>query len=195
VFVPSRPYSAARDRILDVADRLFYERGIHAVGVDLIVAESGAAKTTLYSHFKTKDDLVAAYLERRCLLWRERLTAATVSGDDTPAARRLLRVFDVLGDWFAEPDFRGCPFINAMAEFTVGHPAAVVTATHRAGLRNLFEDLCQQAGIEKPHAVALQLTMLYDAAIITAYLDREQDAAATARAAAEALLQHHTAPV
>jgi len=69
---------------------LFYERGIHAAGVDLIVAESGAAKTTLYSHFKTKDDLVAAYLERRCLLWRERLNAA-VSGGDEPASQRLLR--------------------------------------------------------------------------------------------------------
>ena len=79
-----------RYRILDVADRLFYERGIHAAGVDLIVAESGAAKTTLYSHFKTKDDLVAAYLERRCLLWRERLNAA-VSGGDEPASQRLLR--------------------------------------------------------------------------------------------------------
>jgi AcrR family transcriptional regulator len=69
---------------------LFYERGIHAAGVDLIVAESGADKTTLYSHFKTKDDLVAAYLERRCLLWRERLNAA-VSGGDEPASQRLLR--------------------------------------------------------------------------------------------------------
>jgi hypothetical protein len=82
-----------------------------------------------------------------------------------------------------------------MAEFTADHPAAAVTATHRAGLRELFEGLCRQAGIAEPHAVALQLTMLYDAAIITAYLDRDQGAAATARAAAEALLQHHTAPV
>jgi hypothetical protein len=129
------------------------------------------------------------------LLWRERLTAATVSGGDAPAPQRLLRVFDVLGDWFAEPDFRGCPFINAMAEFTVGHPAAVVTATYRSGLRELFEDLCRQAGIAKPHAVALQLAMLYDAAIITAHLDRDQDAAVTARAAAQALLQQHTAPI
>jgi len=193
--MPSRPYSAVRGRILDVADRLFYERGIHAVGVDLIVAESGAAKTTLYSHFKTKDDLVAAYLERRCLLWRERLEAATANGDDEPASQRLLRVFDVLGDWFAEPDFRGCPFINAMAEFTADHPAAVVTATHRAGLRKLFEDLCRQAGIAEPDAVALQLAMLYDGAIITAHLGRDQGAAATARAAAEALLQRRTAPV
>ena len=75
------------------------------------------------------------------------------------------------------------------------HPAAAVTATHRAGLRELFEGLCRQARIAEPHAVALLLTMLYDAAIITAYLDRDQGAAATARAAAEALLQHHTAPV
>ena len=185
--MPPRPPSRARERILDVADRLFYEHGIRAVGVDLLVAESGAAKTTLYSHFRTKDELVAAYLERRCLRWRERLDSA-VNRDDEPAAWRVLRVFDVLGEWFAEPDFRGCPFINAMAEFTADHPAAAVTAQHRGGLRQLFEDLCEQAGADEPRTAALQLMMLYDAAIITAHIDRDPGAAATARMAAQALL-------
>jgi AcrR family transcriptional regulator len=179
--------SPARERILDVADRLFYEFGIHAVGVDLIVAESGAAKTTLYSHFRSKDDLVAAYLQRRCERWRERINAAVNSGDAAPRDR-ILRVFDVLADWFAEPAFRGCPFLNAMAEFTRDHPAAAVTAEHRRGLRELLRRLSREAGEASPDVTAERLMLLYDAAIITAHLDHNRDAARSARNAAEALL-------
>jgi AcrR family transcriptional regulator len=179
--------SPARERILDVADRLFYELGIRAVGVDLIVNESGVAKTTLYSHFRTKDDLVAAYLQRRCEEWRNRLEVA-VSGD-TGSPDRILRVFDVLEEWFAEPGFRGCPFINAMAEFTADHPAARVTAVHRTGLRALLQRLSLEAGTKAPDVTADRLMLLYDAAIITAHLDRNPTAANTARSAAETLLK------
>jgi AcrR family transcriptional regulator len=155
--------------------------------VDLIVAESKVAKTTLYSHFRTKDDLVAAYLQWRCERWRERLSDA-VDVDDAPAAERVLRIFDVLGDWFAEPDFRGCPFINAMAEVTPEHPAAAVTAEHRSGLRALLRRLSDEAGATAPDVTANQLMLLYDAAIITAHLDRDPAAADTARSTARALL-------
>jgi AcrR family transcriptional regulator len=172
---------------LDTADRLFYESGIHAVGVDLIVAESRVAKTTLYSHFRTKDELVAAYLQWRCERWRDRLDNAVNAGD-APAAERLLRVFDVLGDWFAEPGFRGCPFINAMAEFTADHPAAAVTTVHRSGLRALLRRLSGEAGVEAPDVTADRLMLLYDAAIITAHLDHNPEAARTARSAAQVLL-------
>jgi AcrR family transcriptional regulator len=178
----------ARERILEVADRLFYELGIHAVGVDLIVTESGAAKTTLYSHFRSKDDLVAAYLQRRCEQWRERLAVA-VSKADPGSHDRILGVFDVLADWFAEPDFRGCPFINAMAEFTVDHPAARVTAEHRTGLRTLLRQLCDEAEVTAPDVTADRLMLLYDAAIITAHLDHNTAAAHTARDAAATLLK------
>lgn len=183
--VPVRP--SARERILDTADRLFYQAGIHAVGVDLIVAESGVAKTTLYSHFRTKDQLVAAYLQWRCERWRERLGDAVDAGD-APAAERILRVFDVLGEWFAEPGFRGCPFTNAMAEFTADHPAAAVTAEHRSGLRALLRRLSDEAGSAAPDVTADRLMLLYDAAIVTAHLDHNPAAARTARSAAQVLL-------
>jgi AcrR family transcriptional regulator len=183
---PARP--SARERILDVADRLFYERGIHAVGVDAIVAESNTAKTTLYSHFRSKDELVAAYLRRRCERWRERL-ATELAARGGSASDRILHVFEVLGQWFAEPDFRGCPFMNAMAEFTGDHPAAIATREHRRGLLATLAQLSADAGAPAPDALATRLLMLYDAAIVTAYIDNDQAAAQTAKETADALLQ------
>jgi AcrR family transcriptional regulator len=180
--------SAARDRILDVADRLFYERGIHAVGVDAIVAESGTAKTTLYSHFRSKDELVAAYLSRRCERWREHLDTE-LAAHGGPASERILYVFDVLGTWFAEPTYRGCPFINAMAEFSGDHPAAIATREHRQGLLRIFAQLGAEAGTPAPDSLAAHLLMLYDAAMVTAYIDGNPAAALTAKAAANDLLQ------
>lgn len=177
----------ARERILDVADRLFYERGIHAVGVDAIVAESGAAKTTLYSHFRSKDELVAAYLSRRCQRWREHLDTELAAHGGS-ASERILYVFDVLGQWFAEPSFRGCPFINAMAEFSSDHPAAIATREHRKGLLTILTRLTAEAGAPAPDALAAQLLLLYDAAMVTAYIDRDPAAAQTAKGAANALL-------
>lgn len=180
--------SPARERILDVADRLFYERGIHAVGVDAIVAESGTAKTTLYSHFHSKDELVAAYLSRRCLRQREHLETELTARGGT-ASERILCVFDVLGQWFAEPTFRGCPFINAMAEFSGDHPAAIATREHRQGLLRTFARLGAEVGVPAPDSLAAHLLLLYDAAIITAYIDGDPAAALTAKTAANTLLQ------
>ncbi|HEU4947493.1 MAG TPA: helix-turn-helix domain-containing protein [Kribbella sp.] len=178
---------SARDRILDVADRLFYERGIHAVGVDAIVAEADTAKTTLYSHFRSKDELVAAYLRRRCERWREHLDTE-LEAHGGPASERILLMYELLGQWFAEPGYRGCPFINAMAEFHGDHPAAIVTRVHRQGLLENLARLSAEAGAPHPESLAAQLLLLYDAAMVAAYLDGDPGAAQTAKAAAAALL-------
>src|SRR5690242_17662585 len=105
-----------RERILDVADELFYGRGIHATGVDEIVARSGAAKTTLYAHFSSKDQLVASYLQRRSDSWKDYLGRELAAYGGEPA-ERIDRVFELLTEGCVYPDFRGCPFINAAAEF------------------------------------------------------------------------------
>ena len=187
--------SPARERILDVADRLFYERGIHAVGVDTVVAESRAAKTTLYSHFRSKDDLVAAYLRRRSERWLTFLDEQ-LAAQGGAAAARILRVFDLLGDWFGEPGYRGCPFINACAEFSgADHPAAVVTREHRAQLTARFVGLAGEAGATAPERLAAQLVLLYDAAMVSAQIDGGPAAARTARDAAAVLLAHASSPV
>ncbi|WP_051736586.1 TetR/AcrR family transcriptional regulator [Pseudonocardia halophobica] len=173
--------------MLAVADQLFYERGIHAVGVDTIVARADTAKTTLYGHFGSKDALVDAYLQRRSQLWQEHVEAEIAASDSGPAAR-ILRVFEVLGRSLAEPGFRGCPFINACAEFADDHAAAATARAHRRWLHGVFARLADQAGAADPELLATQLGMLYDGSMVAAHVDSDRAAATTARAAAAALL-------
>src|ERR1700716_4431839 len=105
--VRSDNYLATKEKILKVADRLFYLRGIRAVGVDTISAEVGISKRTLYNHFPSKDELIAAYLARRF---------KQVPASDHPPAEQILGTFDSLERRFASKDFRGCPFVKAVAE-------------------------------------------------------------------------------
>src|SRR5579875_3011870 len=119
---------SARERLVDVASRLFYAEGIRAVGVDRVIAEAGVAKATLYAHFASKDELVAAYLERQSAWW-----AAAVDGRADPRGGLLARVltpFDVLAERAASPGYRGCPFINAAAEFPGSGPVADQISRH-----------------------------------------------------------------
>jgi AcrR family transcriptional regulator len=183
---PDRP--PPRERILDAADCLFYARGIHAVGVDAIIARADTAKTTLYGHFGSKDQLVAAYLRRRAAAARE-VVETELGSYDGSAVDRILRVYALLGRALADPGFRGCPFTNACAEFDDDHPAATVAREHRRWLRDTFAQLGGEAGAPAPRRLAAQLLMLYDGAMVRAHVDRDDGAAASARAAAAALLR------
>ena len=108
-----------RQRVLDTAAKLFYRDGVRAVGVDRIASESGVAKMTLYYHFGSKDDLVAAWLRQRDEEWMSWLRDAV----GRRRGHRLLAVFDALREWFEMPTFRGCAFVNGHAElgWTNGH--------------------------------------------------------------------------
>lgn len=170
-----------------MADRLFYGRGVHAVGVDAIVAQADTAKTTLYGHFGSKDELVVAYLRRRSDLWREHVTAELTSHEGT-AADRIVHVFDLLGRSLRELGFRGCPFINACAEFSDDHPVTTLAREHRRWLHQTFADLGGRAGVPAPDHLAAQLLMLYDGAMIAAHIDDDPEAAQRAGSAATVLL-------
>lgn len=170
-----------------MADQLFYARGVHAIGVDAIVAQAETAKTTLYGHFRSKDELVVAYLRRRSDLWREHVTAELASHEGT-AADRVSHVFDLLGRSVGEPSFRGCPFINACAEFSDDHHVTAVAREHRRWLRQTFAELSIQAGAPAPDHLAKQLLMLHDGAMTAAHVDDDPEAAQQARSAATALL-------
>ena len=179
--------TSPRQRILDVADELFYGQGIRAVGVDTIVARSGAAKTTLYAHFGSKDELVAAYLDARSIRWRAHLSTQlelrSLSSRD-----RLLAVFDILGEGCAGPAYRGCPFINATAELAdTTHPAQAVITEHRAWVRALLRDLAASAA-PNPAEVAAELQLLYDAVLVTAQVEGGADPAQRARTMAAILV-------
>jgi AcrR family transcriptional regulator len=178
---------SARERLLAAAEELFYDEGVHVVGIDRVIERAGVAKATLYSVFGSKDELVRAYLERHNMTWRERLISRITARYAEPR-ERLLGVFDVLGERFTEPDFRGCAFVNASAETRPGGLIEQVSDGARAWLVDLLTDLARQAGVADPEPLGRQLALLYHGASLSARMDRDLTAAATARAAAEALL-------
>jgi AcrR family transcriptional regulator len=177
-----------RERILQTAARLFYADGFHHTGIDRIIAEAGVAKMSLYQHFRSKDELIGAFLERRDDYWcnwlRERVEALA----GTPRAR-LLAVFEALGEWFASSDFRGCAFINAAAEFSdARHSARVISRQHKERVHAYLKELAEAAKMSRPGELAAQLALLVEGAIVTAQVGDVKDAAPRARAIARKLL-------
>ena len=175
------------------ADRLFYEKGVHAVGVDQVTEDAGISKASLYTHFRTKDDLVVNYLVGRSEAWQEHVAAelprrAATSGD------RVVAVFDLLGEWFDEPGYRGCPFINVEAEFGHDHPSHDVTLAHRAWVRELFTSLLHEAEVDEPELVALELCLLYYGAMASAQADPSRPWAQAASRAARRILARPETP-
>lgn len=169
-------------RILDVAAGLFYERGIHAVGVDLIAAESGVTKRTLYDRFGSKDALVVTYLQERDARWRD-LVRGRLDELGTPA-ERVLAPFDVLASWMVTNP-RGCAFVNAFAELPdAGHPARAVITAEKTWLRQVFRRELAEAGADDPDDAALQLLLLHEGALAVAGAAAMSDAVTTARRAA-----------
>jgi AcrR family transcriptional regulator len=179
----------ARQRLLRIADELFYARGLHAVGIDEIIERSGTAKATLYAHFPTKDDLIGSYLRERSRRWRDHLTSR-LTAHDGPAEERIDAVFAVLAEGCASRDFRGCPFINAAVEYPdPRHPASVAGAEHRAWILELFRSLATEAHLRRPDELAAQLALVYDSAMVGTQMNRNPDAASQARQVARVLVE------
>ena len=168
-------------QILDTAAELFYREGVRSVGVDRIAAESGVAKMTLYYHFRSKDELVAAWLRRRDDEWMSWLASAV----ECRRGSRLLAVFEALREWFETPTFRGCAFVNAYGELGSSNPAAAeIVASHKRRLNEYLADLARQEGVTESDALARELLLLVDGAIVTASIQRDARAADDARGAA-----------
>ncbi len=184
--------SSARERLLAAADELFYEEGIHTVGIERVIERAGVAKASLYNAFGSKDELIRAYLTARHAARQERITRK-LARYDTPG-ERLLGVFDVLGELFAEPTFRGCAFLNASAETRPGSAVEEVSDMSRAWVRSLFTELGRAAGAADPEHLAQQLVLLYDGATVCARMDRDPGAAAAAKKVAVALVDVATGP-
>ena len=182
--------ASARDRLLAAADELFYEEGIHAVGIDRVIERAGVAKGSLYYIFGSKDELVAAYLRERHAKWVTTIDQG-VAHLDTPRDR-ILGVFDVLSDLFHRPGYHGCAFMNASAEARPGGPEAEVVEEFRTWLRTFFIELSSVAGASDPKALAEQLTLLYDGASVASQMDKNLDATRSARLVAAALIDEAT---
>lgn len=181
--------STRKDHLVEVALRLFYRNGFHATGIDTILAESGVAKMTLYKYFKGKDDLILAALELRDRRWMEWFVGELKRRGKSPK-QRLLAVFDVLGEWFAQEEFRGCMFINAAAEYCgLDQPIGDLAARHKQLLREEIRRLAHEAGVKNSAVLADQLALLVEGAIVMALMEKSSGWAATAREAGRVLMK------
>lgn len=170
---PTRP-SAARDRILATADRLFYNEGIHAVGVNRIVAESAVTRVTLYRHYPSKDDLISAYLEHRARYDMDQVTDIIQTNAHDPQRALTELATALTRDDFAAMS-RGCPFINASAEFVVGHQAREYGTQIRAWVTTRIEELLRRLDHRTPTATAQQLMMIRTGAVVSGALDHNEN--------------------
>ncbi|WP_165975814.1 TetR/AcrR family transcriptional regulator, partial [Actinomadura rubrisoli] len=177
---------ATRTKILDTAARLFYERGVHAVGVNEIAAEAKASKLSLYRYFPSKDALVEAMLAEHSNRIHDWLVRKTADAPDGP--ERVLSVFDLLLDWFARPGYHGCTVVNTVTDTRADPAIALIAQTHLARYRRLLEDRIHQAGLADPPRLARQLLLLIEGASVVVSIDGTTDAGTDARAAAKALL-------
>jgi AcrR family transcriptional regulator len=170
------------ERILATADRLFYLQGIRAVGVDTIAAEIGISKRTLYNHFPSKDALISAYLERRF---------RPIPPSDKPPAEQILGTFDRLERGFADKGFRGCPFVNAVAELGTGdHVVRKIAIAFKESRRVWFRDLLKQLKVADAEGLATQLVLLVDGAIAQDLVRNDPSMARAAKEAARVLLKN-----
>jgi AcrR family transcriptional regulator len=169
-----------KERILETADRLFYLQGIRAVGVDTIAAEIGISKRTLYNHFPSKDELISAYLARRF---------SHARASDKPPAEQILATFDSLERRFASKDFRGCPFVNAVAELGAENRAVrKIAIAFKESRRIWFRDLLMQLAVANADDLATQLQLLVDGSIAQDLVRNDPSMARAAKAAASVLL-------
>jgi AcrR family transcriptional regulator len=170
-----------KERILQTADRLFYLKGIRAIGVDTIAAEIGISKRTLYNHFPSKDNLIDAYLQRRFVLTRP---------SEKSPVEQILGYFDSLERRFSAKDFRGCPFVNAVAELgPEDRSVKKIAKAFKESRRLWFRDLLAELGAADPERLSTQLTLLVDGAIAQDLVRDDPAMARAAKEAAKVLLQ------
>ena len=184
------PLTPGARRVLDAASELFYERGIHSVGVDTIAEAAGVTKKTLYDRFGSKEALVLAYLQHRDARWRDHLAGYLALVPD-PGPDRVLAVFDAAIAWSGENGPKGCSAINARAEIGDGHdghPVFPEIARQKVWLLDLFTELCREAETVDPTAMAKRMMLLHDGALVTVGMETFPHPGEVARDVAHSLL-------
>jgi AcrR family transcriptional regulator len=182
---PQKRGVAVRDKILNTADELFYRQGIRAIGVDTIVEKSGVAKTTLYRWFPTKDELIAAFLERRDTLFWARWDEVVEAHAGDPKAE-LLAVIRWLSEYVGSERYRACPFQIAATEFPGSdHPSRAICIRNKQELRHRLLALVRRMGLDEPSIITDQLVLLVEGAFAnTALLGKPGPAKHLVKAAA-----------
>ncbi|WP_232237652.1 MULTISPECIES: TetR/AcrR family transcriptional regulator [Actinoalloteichus] len=186
------PLTPAGRLLLEVASNLFYRRGIHAVGVDMLASAAGVTKKTLYACFGSKDALVARYLRERDRRWREFLTARVAEHADSPK-EALLASFDALQEWMDRADPRGCAFVNALAELpSADHPGHLAVLEHKRWLLDFLTDLAVAADLAEPEDLAGLILLLHEGALVSHATGSVPDAPRRARSVAASLVASAT---
>ena len=180
-----------RERILAAAYELFSKRGIRAVGTEEVLSEAGVAKSTLYRHFSSKDNLVLAFLQRREQRWTRELVEAEARRRGSTPRERLLAIFDVFDEWFHRDDFEGCSFVNVLLETgDLDNPLGKASAAHLEYIRSVVRTLAEEAGVQDSETFAHSWHILMKGSIVAA-AEGDLLAARRARAMAEGLLERH----
>ena len=177
-----------KNRILETASALFYRRGVRAVGVDLVVAEAGVAKTSLYRHFGTKDDLIAAFLAREDEDFWGTWDRAAEKHKDDPGAE-LDAQLEWIGERVGRPNYRGCPQINVAAEFPeADHPARKIAAEHKREMRRRLKGIADRLAVARPDELAGQLCVLVNGAFVSSQVLEPDEAIPLLQRMAHALI-------
>jgi AcrR family transcriptional regulator len=187
--VAAKGQSEVREKILETACTLFYRHGVRAVGIDLVIEKAGVAKTSLYRHFRTKDDLIAAFLTREDAdFWRmwDRVAALHVGN----AAGELDAQLEWIAERVARPNYRGCPQINVAAEFPeADHPARRVATTHKEEMHRRLAEIGRKLNISRPVQLASQLSLLINGAFVSFQIIRPREARSLLLDTARVLVQ------
>jgi AcrR family transcriptional regulator len=179
--------SASKNKLFQTAARLFYQHGYRAIGVDTIAAESGIGKMTLYRHYPSKDDLIAAYLkDSNETFWKN---FEDITKDASTPRNKLLAFFESLQDYVKTPACYGCPFLNIATEYPeTDYPGHKIALEHKQSVRARFHGLAKEAGADNPEVLADQLFLLMDGAYMAARMFGTKNPASNLAGAAKALI-------
>jgi AcrR family transcriptional regulator len=180
----------ARERLLSSAYELFSRRGVRNVGIDEIVEHAGVARATLYRHFKSKDELVLAFLEQREKLWTFGAVGAEARRRGGTAEEQLLAIFDVFDEWFQREDFEACAFINVLVEMGPMHPLGQASIVYLRNIRTMVQELATEAGIKDAETFAASWHILMKGSIVSA-TEGDRTAARRAQRMARSLIVSH----
>ncbi|MDQ2911196.1 MAG: TetR/AcrR family transcriptional regulator [Actinomycetota bacterium] len=182
---------SARQRILDSAYELFSHRGVRAVGIDEVIKRASVAKATLYRHFRSKDDLVVAFLQQREQLWTKNWVEAEARRRGATPEEQLVAIFDLFHEWFQKDEFEGCSFINILLEMNDrGTAIGKASAVHLENIRSFLRALAEEAGLRDPEQFAHSWHILMKGSIVAAG-EGDRDAAKRAQAMGRLLIEQY----
>ena len=181
--------STKREKLIETALELFAKNGFHATGIDTILAQAGVAKKTLYTHFRTKEELILAALRKHDGEFRNFFMKNVEDLAESPRDR-MLAVFDVAEAWFSQNNFYGCMFINAISEYSEeGTAIRQVCKEFKRLMHSYIKSLAEQAGVKESDELASELALLLEGSIVTAQVSEQREKAAnTAKRMAKTLI-------